>query len=517
MHAKVQALLKVKHYLKDNLIGLEKESLRVLENGTISYTSHPEKLGKALINSAITTDFSENLLEIITPPLSGAENVLDYLKNIEYFVNQFLDDSETLWHQSMPCLLPEDDKKIPLAQYGDSNMGKMKTVYRNGLSLRYGRNMQTIAGIHFNYSFSDNFLKAIFEGQKELKNYQNFVDETYMDLSRNVLRYGWILTYLFGASPVVSKTFLNNYHEHNLQELNKYDLYEADATSLRMGDIGYQNTQECELGVKVSYNSLREYVESLEIAMNKNCPVYSKKGLKEGDEYKQLSTNILQIENEYYNNIRPKQLTNTMQTPSDALNKKGILYIELRTLDINPLLKNGIDKEQILFLEVFLLFCLLTPSPKLSLEQQLEINKNDTKVAHSGRDKALKLSIDNEEILLFDFAKNIFDKMKAVLPLMSDAHIEAFNNIAKRIDDSSLLPSKQILDKITKQGFIDCNLALSSQHKEIFLTTTNDKDIQQELADICKKSFEKQLNIEAADKLDFATYLQQYFNKGEKK
>ena len=507
----VQNLLEAKHHLKDNLIGLEKEALRVLKNGNSALTPHPKKLGSALTNPAITTDFSENLLEIITPPLKGAKNVLNYLKNIEYFVNQSLNEDEILWHQSMPCLLPENDQEIPLAQYGNSNSGKMKTVYRRGLGLRYGRKMQMIAGIHFNYSFSESFLTAMFEKQSKFKTYQDFVNDSYMALSRNVLRYGWLLTYLFGASPVISKTFLSS--SHQLEKLNDKDLFEQNATSLRMGDIGYQNAQDCEFGVKVNYNTLDNYINSLQKAMNTHCSVYAKKGLKKEDKYQQLSNNILQIENEYYNNIRPKQLNKPMQTPSNALKEKGILYIECRTLDVNPLLEQGIDEEQILFLEVFLLFCLLEKSPEISLEQQLEINENDKKVAHFGREKLLKLSVNEKEISLLDYAKNIVEQIKPVLDLLSEEHKIAFDNIIQRITNNEELPSFKILEKIKNKDFIDFNLEQSRATKQSNLTAKIDEDIQEKIKTLCENSVQKQLNIEATDDLTFTAYLTEYFKK----
>lgn len=508
---KIHTLLKAKHHLKDNLIGLEKESLRVLKNGKLSPLIHPKSLGSALTNSAITTDFSENLLEIITPPLKGAKNVLTYLKNIEYFVNQNLSEEEILWHQSMPCLLSENEKKIPLAQYGNSNIAKMKTVYRNGLGLRYGRKMQMIAGIHFNYSFSEGFLKALFENQSQIKQYQEFVNDVYMSLSRNVLRYGWLLTYLFGASPVASKTFLDK--SHQLEKLNDKDVFEQNATSLRMGDIGYQNTQECELGIKVNYNSLSQYIESLQMAMNTNCPIYAKYGMKKAGEYQQLSHNVLQIENEYYNNIRPKQIAKSMQTPSNALKEKGVLYIECRTLDVNPLLAQGIDEKQILFLEVFLLFCLLENSPEISLLQQLEINENDRKVAHSGRQKDLKLAVNKEEITLSTYANDLFNKMSSVLELLSESHKKAFDNIAKRIEDKTLLPASKLQKLMNQQDFISFNLANSDKNKNLNVASGINEKIQEELNNICKKSTIQQRDIEENEKLNFDDFLKQYFDE----
>ena len=142
-------------FLKNSKIGLEKESLRVDKNGTISYKMHPEKFGASLTNRYITTDYSEALIEIVTPPCCSHKEVLNYLENIIAFIYKNL-DQEYLWPASMPCIIA-GDKSIPIAYYGTSNPARMKTTYRRGLGNRYGRVMQVISGIHYNYSFSDKF------------------------------------------------------------------------------------------------------------------------------------------------------------------------------------------------------------------------------------------------------------------------------------------------------------------------------------------------------------------------
>ena len=291
---KIQSLVPVKDSLIQNLIGIEKESLRVSENGSISQEPHPEAYGSPLTNPAITTDFSEALIELVTEPFDSADKALNELAKIQHFVHHHLTPGERFWPASMPCIL-RGHTNIPIAQYGSSNLGIMKTVYRRGLANRYGSVMQAISGIHFNYSFSLDFLQAYRDLMSPDMSLRSFIDYHYMGLARNVMRYGWIIPYLFGASASVCKSFMKDYHEHDLEEFDDNTFYLPYATSLRMGDIGYQNSQEEEKGVKVNYNSLHNYVHSLRAAMQTSCKDFEEIGLKKDGEYQQLNTNILQI------------------------------------------------------------------------------------------------------------------------------------------------------------------------------------------------------------------------------
>jgi len=341
---------------QNNLIGLEKESLRVNREGRISQLSHPKAFGSALTNPYITTDYSEALLELITPPLSNIPHALNFLQNAQKYVYQNLDD-EILWATSMPCIIA-GETSIPLAKYGNSNAGKMKTVYRNGLGLRYGREMQVIAGVHFNFSFADNFWDFYQDIEQTEFNQQDFISDSYFQLIRNLQRFGWLVPYLFGASPAVCKSFLGN-KPSNLDEFDQGTLYQEYATSLRMGDIGYQNNKENEIGIKACYKDIDAYIQSLTFAIQTSVKEYEKMGIKKDGQYIQLNSNILQIENEYYSTIRPKQLLNDNEKPTLALQKRGVKYVELRSLDINAYDPLGVNESQLYFLEAFLIFCQL--------------------------------------------------------------------------------------------------------------------------------------------------------------
>ena len=502
-----------KDSLKANLIGIEKEGLRVSDDGNIAQTPHPEGLGSALKNPAITTDFSEALLELVTQPLRGADQALNELMTIHNYIYHHLPENERFWPASMPCIL-RGQTNIPIANYGSSNLGMMKTVYRRGLANRYGSVMQAIAGIHFNYSFSLEFWQSYRElispTDTESK---GFMDIHYMGLTRNVLRYGWLIPYLFGASATVCKSFMHDYHEHNLEEFDDNTLYLPYATSLRMGDIGYQNSQEDEKGVKANYNSLCHYIYSLRAAMQTNCEDFEKIGLKKNGEYEQLNTNILQIANEYYSSVRPKPILYANDKPLRALNNNGVGYIEIRSLDINPLLEVGIDKQQIEFLEAFLLFCLLEDSPAISSSELVDIDSNALLVAHQGRQPGLILSHAGEEVTLADWGESIFEKIKQCSKLQSDAHQESVESISMRIKDPDLTPSAIMLNEMKHQekGFFEFTDQYSRQYKTQNQQKAFDNDYFLRLDELAISSIKEQLELESNDVLNFDQFLEQYF------
>ena len=509
---KIQSLVPVKERLNQNLIGIEKESLRVSEDGSISQEPHPESYGSPLTNPAITTDFSEALIELVTEPFDSADKALNELTKIQYFVYQHLTPSERFWPASMPCIL-RGHTNIPIAQYGSSNLGIMKTVYRRGLANRYGSVMQAIAGIHFNYSFSLDFWQAYRDLMSPDMSLRSFIDCHYMGLARNVLRYGWIIPYLFGASASVCKSFMKDYHEHDLEEFDDNTFYLPYATSLRMGDIGYQNSQEDEKGVKANYNSLCHYVHSLRAAMKTNCGDFEKIGLKKDGKYQQLNTNILQIANEYYASVRPKPLLHGMDRPLRALTNNGIGYIEIRSLDVNPLISLGIDKPQINFLEAFLLFCLLQDSAAISTSEQFDIDNNDNLVSHKGRKPGLKLTNNGMEVLLQDWGKEIFAGVTDCSKLLTKEHQKSVQTMLIRINNPDLTPSAIMLEEMQQKesGFFEYIDKFSHQNRELYQSKSIDKDYFVELEELAISSHQKQLKMEAEDVLSFDRFIEEYF------
>jgi len=511
--------LKDKSIFTQSLIGLEKETLRVNHEGGLAQTPHPLALGSALTHPNITTDYSEALLEIVTPPAHEIPAVLQFLSDTQRFIYNQLDD-ELLWATSMPCVVA-GETSIPLAQYGSSNSGQMKTVYRRGLGHRYGRVMQVIAGVHFNFSFADNFWPAFFEISKQnsKRTQQDLISENYFSLLRNLQRFGWLIPYLFGASPAVCKSFLQD-KETTLIPFNKTTYYEPFATSLRMGDIGYQNNKESEVGVVADYNSLNNYINSLQHAVETPCPEYQKIGLEVDGKYQQLNANILQIENEYYSTVRPKQITNKYEMPIEALRNRGVRYVELRSLDVNASHPLGINEEQLYFLETFMLFCLSHESPAIDDNERKEIDRNEMLTAHQGRDPALRLRRKGEDISIKEWGGEILDVMQGYAALLDDVHgsdnySRSLKNQKQAIDNPEYTPSAKMLDEMNQkgEGFYQYAMRMSQQHHEAFINKDLSEEQSQFYKSLATASLEQQKKIEQDNVLPFATFLQRYFAK----
>ncbi len=496
-------------------IGLEKESLRVSPQWAIASTPHPLALGSALTNRYITTDYSEALLELITPPFDNRGQGLEFLCDAHKFVYAQL-ESELLWATSMPCLL-QGAEHIPIAQYGSSNAGVMKTVYRRGLGYRYGRAMQVIAGVHFNYSVPSGLWHLLHKLEGSSSDLRSFMDERYFGLIRNLQRYGWLIPYLFGASPAVCKSFLGG-AETTLDEFDANTYYEPFATSLRMGDVGYTNRQEQGVGVKVSYDNLDAYIASLTHAIETPCPNWQQLGVVVDGSYRQLNGNILQIENEYYSSVRPKQLVERMEKPTRALQRRGVRYVELRSLDINVFHPLGICQEQVDFLEAFMLFCLLQDSPSISGREQEDIDRNLEYVAHRGRDPELHLLRQGEEIPLATWAEEICTGMQGICEELDRAgqRVDYSASLAQQLElvhAPELTPSARILSIMRErgEGFSQFAQRMSQQHYSYFEGLKLDAPKQRMFTEEAERSRQQQRKMEESDEPPFAQFLQDYF------
>ncbi len=496
-------------------IGLEKECLRVNTEGKISQTPQPVSFGSALTHPYITTDYSEALLELITPPCRSVNDALDFLCNIQKFVYDNL-DNEFLWSSSMPCVVA-GETSIPLANYGSSNSGQMKHIYRRGLGYRYGRVMQVIAGVHFNFSFSDEFWRAYQVIEESTESPQAFVSESYFGVLRNLKRFGWVVPYLFGASPAICKSFLNG-QDTPLQTFNENTFYHPYATSLRMGDIGYQNNKENEKGVVANYNSLPEYVNSLRYATETPCPEYEKIGVKVDGSYRQLNANILQIENEYYSTVRPKQILMGDEKPSLALSRRGVKYVELRSLDVNPFTPMGIDEPQMYFLKTLMLYCLLLESPPILRNEEVAIDINEINVAHHGRDPDLKISIAGKTLNMREQGLRLCDSMRACCDILDKGlsntpHLDALLAQQEKFKNPEVTASAKMLEdmKMHNEGFFHLSKRLSEQHRDYFSRLELAADFRREFVKLSLDSSEQQQAIEKSENQSFDEYLASYF------
>lgn len=501
--------------LAGGLIGLEKESLRVAPDGSIAQTPHPAVLGAALTHPWITTDYSEALLEFITPPFSDSLEALRFLRDTQQFVYHQLGE-EFLWATSMPCVV-SGESSIPIAQYGNSNAGLMKTVYRRGLGHRYGRMMQVIAGVHFNYSVPEAFWPVYRELEGDRRALPEFISASYFGMIRNLQRYGWLIPYLFGASPAVCASFLGSL-ETRMPRFDPHTYYEPFATSLRMGDIGYQNSREDKAGVKASYDSLEAYVASLTKAIETPCPEYAKLGVVVDGVYEQLNTNLLQIENEYYSTIRPKQILQPMEKPSLALKRRGVQYVELRSLDVNAFDPLGVNEEQLRFLEIFLLFCLLADSSAVSHEERREIDHNQSAAAHRGRDPELRLIRGGRELHLRDWARDLLADMTGIAEILEAGHPERGYgaSLARQMEialDPDRTPSARMLREMREngEGFHQFAKRMSRKHQKYFKSLPQDAALNARFEAQARESLETQRELEAAPQRPFEQYLADYF------
>ena len=495
--------------------GIEKESLRVDAGGHIASTPHPDQLGSALTHDRITTDYSEALLEFVTPPYRNLDDTLDDLMALHAYAARVLQEQdEMLWATSMPCALG-GDADIPIAEYGKSNSGRMRHIYRRGLGYRYGRAMQVISGVHYNFSLPDSFWKLFACNELPGVPLRKVRDRFYFGLIRNFQRRGWILPYLFGASPAVCKSFLQGKTAY-FEAFDANTLYDRWATSLRMSDIGYKNKNQAGLGI--SYNDLASYTETLERATRTPDPEYERIGLQADGEYRQLNANLLQIENEYYSFIRPKQPTQPGERPVHALRRRGVEYIEVRALDVNAFHPLGVDQPQLRFVEAFLLYCLLLESPPLTEEEDREIDVNQERVACRGRQPGLRLLRDGDTVSLQEWAGEILSGMEEVCDLLDENHAgteyrQALDIQKARLADPDQTPSARMLAEMRERqlGFFDYALELSRRHMQTYLDYPLDDHTRQQLLHKAEASLEQQREVEANDKLDFEAYLNGYF------
>jgi glutamate--cysteine ligase len=491
--------------------GIEKESLRVTPEGHLSERPHPAGLGSALTHPNITTDFSEAQLELITAVHDDPDSCIRELRDVHRFVYQNLED-ELLWAGSMPCILGADED-IPVGRYGSSNIATAKTVYRLGLGNRYGRLMQTISGVHYNFSLPDTFWPA-YADSRGRENSQDFQTEAYFGLIRNFRRHSWLLIYLFGASPAICKSFVKD-QPHRLEVFDEGSLYLPHGTSLRMGRLGYQSDAQSSL--HISYNSLDEYAESMHDALTRSYPAYESIGVKVEGEYRQLNTALLQIENEFYGTIRPKRPIRTGERPLTALRDRGVEYVEVRCLDLNPFLPEGIDSVEARFINLFLLYCLMMDSPGDSQEESAVMGRNQLAVVERGREPGLMLETLSGEMGLKDWAQGILDGIRPLAAVLDavggdTAYTYSLDQQQAKLDAPDLTPSARMLDIMRSQQipYFRFTMNQSIAHKGYFDEHPLRGRALAEHQQTAAASIQRQADVEASDQVDFDTFLEGY-------
>ncbi|NKB61875.1 MAG: glutamate--cysteine ligase [Gammaproteobacteria bacterium] len=502
----------LEHHLGQLQRGLEKESLRVDTDGLLAQTPHPSKLGSALTHPTITTDYSEALLEFVTGVHSDSDALLSELYDIHHYTYRHL-GNEKLWVNSMPCIV-EGEQKIPIARFGSSNVAKMKEAYRRGLGHRYGRLMQSIAGIHFNFSLPDAFWNDYFDIDSDTER-QDLQSDAYFGLIRNFHRLSWLGCYLFGASPAVCKSFLGG-REHMLSDFDQHSFYAPNATSLRLSDLGYSNNAQS--SINICYHGVQDFSKSLHQAIQTPHPEYAKFGTNVGGKYQQLNANILQIENEFYSVIRPKRVTQSGESPSQALSKRGVQYVEVRSLDLNPFEPTGIDKSCIHFFDTLMLYCLLNNSKQLDNNEWGTTALNRNRVVMNGRDPDLTLQLDNTEQPFKTVANQILDHMEPVAALLDSAsgkndYALSLKQQKEKIKDTSLTPSARIIAQMESQdiSFFRFAMNMAEEHGAHFKQCSPTEDKLQLFRHQAQLSHEQQAEIERNDTMNFDEFLNDYF------
>ncbi|MES2363354.1 MAG: glutamate--cysteine ligase [Pseudomonadota bacterium] len=485
--------------LKDMRRGIEKESLRAQPGGGLALTPHPAALGSALTHPCITTDFSESQIELVTGAHKQASSVLEELTQIHQFTYRSMRalGDEMLWVSSMPCDLPTDET-IPIARFGSSNVGRAKSVYRMGLSHRYGRRMQTISGIHYNWSLP------------------GVTNEQYFALIRNFRRQAFLLLYLFGASPAVCSSFVAG-RQHELQSLAGSTMYMPHGTSLRMGRLGYQSDAQASLAV--SYNSLEGYGASLQDALTRPYPAYEAVGIRNpGGDYNQLATTLLQIENEFYGTIRPKRVIFPGERPLHALRERGVEYVEVRLMDLDPFEPVGITAQTMRFLDVFLLHCLLADSPPDTPGEIAELKHNQHHTAARGREPGLTLKRGGQEVLLTGWGAEVIAQCGPIAEALDAAHggsdyRDALQSASDRLARPDTTPSARVLAVMARDfdnSFIRFVRAQALQTQATLLDLPFSAEQHARFVALSQTSMAEQKKIEAGDSMPFEIYREQY-------
>lgn len=489
--------------------GIEREGLRVDQAGNLARTPHPASFGSKLCHPLITTDFSESQLELITPVATDLNDTWQTLEDVHRVITAGLQD-EILWAASMPCVL-QGDPTIPLANYGNSNLGKLKRTYRNGLGNRYGRSMQTICAVHYNFSFPNSFWQTLAQAEGETDS-QGYRDRRYFDLMRNFRRLAWLPIYLFGASPAVCNSFVKG-RQHDLESFDEGSLYQPYATSLRSGNLGYQSDAQAQ-NLTVSYNDLKSYVHSLASAVLKPYDPYRDIGIEQDGEYRQLNHSILQSEAEFYSSIRAKRVAPAGANFLQCLGEQGVEYIEVRLLDLDPFEPIGVSQDTVRFLDTFLLYCLLEPSPSHGDARLAEVRTNMNIAVHEGRRAGVKLMDGDKDRELSSWAADIMSAMRPIAAHFDQVHqCESYSaSLAiqgAKVTDASKTPSARILAAMSNQQIPYFRFAMNQSlaHRAHFKEQGLSPELEGKFKQLAQQSLSEQAVIDNQQELPFAEYL----------
>lgn len=435
-HKLIQLL--IDHKLSDAIFrgrfGLEKENVRVDQQGKLALMPHPKGFGQKLENPYIQTDFSESQVEMITPSFDSIDETFHFMEALHDIVSLELTE-EYLWPSSNPPELP-NEQDIPIAQMNDP----VADEYRHQLADKYGRKRQLLSGIHYNFSFDERFLRRLYEAEDRQEEFKDFKDNIYLQVTRNLLRYRWLLIYLTGASPVYDKTYMDQCVARG-ETLDKKSYYVSNMNSLRNSECGYRN----EKPLYVSLNSVNEYVHDVNQLIQ--------------------SEELLTVK-EFYSPVRLK--TARGKEPLEELLRDGIAYLELRFIDLNPLFKIGISLETMRLVHLFIIFMLLKEDEPFSLEDQMLADRNHDHLIMNGI-KGYAHDQESDGKMMKDIALTCIHEMKDMLQLLLQ-HNEQLFDILERAKQTILNPEQSyasiVKSEILKSSYLNYHLDKAKQYAE---------------------------------------------------
>lgn len=430
MLRKIKELFTPEELLKGNY-GIERETLRADSIGKLSLTPHPKIFGNKTENPYITTDFSESQIEMITPAFDNIDDTFNFLNALYDIVALEIGD-EYLWPQSMPCITPEDGN-IPIAEFKEH---KEAEEYRKKLLSKYGGKKQLISGIHYNFSFCENLLKTLYEESKEDISFKDYKNNIYLKVTRNYLRYRWLLIYLLGGAATIHKSYVSECPKE-LNKINCCTYSDDGALSFRNGVCGYKN----KVDLYPNYISVDNYVESIREFINDK---------------------LIDSHKELYSQIRLKAHNN--DDFFNSLLNDGINYLEYRSIDVNPFEKCGISLNDLYFLQLFNIFLLVTEENEYK-DWQEDALHNQLQVAQYGQ-KDISLIFDGKAISKTAWANDILD---SILNLNNELNLgkeDIVKSMISKVNDSKLTYAYKISDKVKKEGFVSAHLNLSKEYKK---------------------------------------------------
>lgn len=457
--------------------GLEKENLRVDREGHLALTPHPAVFGDKKKNPYITVDFSESQLEMITPSFKKVEDAYYFMENLHDIVTENL-ENEYLWPQSIPPIIPEEEN-IPVAQFDED---KASEEYRKNLAAKYGKYLQLLSGIHYNFSFDNDFIKEFYEKSESKESFKDFKNNLYMKVARNYMKHSWLLVYLLGASAVVHKSYCTNCIG-KMQVFDKDLYYFENGISFRNGICGYRNKKE----LYVSHNSLEEYINDL------------KKYIAEG---------TIQGAREYYSSLRLKA-----KNPKDllgSLEEDGIEYLEVRSIDLNPFARIGIELEDMQFIHLFMLHMLIKGECSFTKDDYLATKENEKMLAtHGLNEEFMVTGVCGGKFKVVDLVTAIFAEMVEnfkALGIYNEKTEKIMEYQFAKIADTRNLYLNRLLEAVKKDGYIEFHLKAAEKSleytKKNSFSLKNYEDMELSTQILIKSAIKRGVKFEIVDRAE---------------